>query len=124
MQRHHIDVQEYCTRYLKNSGSGNASNTSTASFTPVPADKGPAVVKRITQPRSAPPVASAAPVLSEPALAEPDLLGRIFSDDLEAMALVVCRFCQLTMAPRKLLRHIRTDHGIDSKVYLYRCVIF
>jgi hypothetical protein len=36
---------------------------------------------------------------------------------------VVCRYCQQTMAPRKLLRHIRTDHGILSRVSFWYTVM-
>jgi hypothetical protein len=86
-------------------------------------DKRTGVVKK----RAAPPRILAkpatAPLLQEPPLAEPDLLGRVFSDDVEEMALVVCRICQQTMAPRKLLRHIRTDHNIDSKVTLFSIIL-
>jgi hypothetical protein len=117
LQRHQIDVQEYCTRYLKNSAPASTGNSSSSPYAAsVSLDKRTAVVKK----RAAPPRAQIKPVpvplVQEPLLAEPDLMGRVFSDDVEEMALVVCRICQLTMAPRKLLRHIRTDHDIDSKV--------
>ena len=112
-QRHQIDVQEYCTRFLKNSATGTVATISPK----------PEVLRAVFAgaKRPAAPVREVLPLpppLPPQVAADADLLGRVFSDDLEEMALVVCRYCQQTMAPRKLLRHIRTDHGIESRVSL------
>jgi hypothetical protein len=109
LQRHQIDVQEYCTRYLKNSGTPSAA---ASTISPKP-EILRAVFVGAKRPPAVPPLPLPPP---QPASGDVDLMGRVFSDNLEEMALVVCRYCQQTMAPRKLLRHIRTDHGILSRV--------
>jgi hypothetical protein len=111
LQRHQIDVQEYCTRYLKNSGTPSAA-AAASTISPKP-EILRAVFVGAKRPPAVPPLPLPPP---QPASGDADLMGRVFSDNLEEMALVVCRYCQQTMAPRKLLRHIRTDHGILSRV--------
>ncbi len=105
-------MQEYCTRYLKNSGTPSTA-AAASTISPKP-EILRAVFVGAKRPPAVPPLPLPPP---QPAASgDADLMGRVFSDNLEEMALVVCRYCQQTMAPRKLLRHIRTDHGILSRV--------